>query len=70
MKRKPGPKTDKIKRAYASIGRTPVSVADVCERFNVSRPVMMQNKRFAPGAGRFRTRTINGVTMIYRAGAR
>lgn len=66
--KKRGRKGTKIQDAYHAVTYTPQSLDDLLQKFDVSTAAMKQHKRFDPfpERGKIHTKTIAGVTMIWR----
>ena len=67
-RRRRSAKTNGVLEAIDAVGETPVPVDDVARAFGLSPQTLLSIRNGAnTGPGHIRTRTVNGVVMIYRA---
>ena len=66
--RKRGRQGNNIRRFFYAIGASPQAAEKLCRQYHVSLNTVRQGLRFDrfPDRGRVRTKTINGVLMIWR----
>lgn len=66
--RRRGRNSNNIRRFFYAIGTSPQAAGKLCHQYGVSLNTVRQLRRFNsfPDRGRVRTRTIDGVLMIWR----